>query len=261
MLKNLFIFIIVIILFLLILAGCFQEKLMFFPEKLSPGFRYNFRIPFEEVNYHPEEDVTINALHFKADSSKGVILYMHGNAGSLQSWGSLGETFVSAGYDLLIFDYRGFGKSTGKISEKALYSDAQFIYDKLKDQYGEDKITVYGRSIGTGIAAYIAAHNSPRRLILETPYYNMSDLAGNLYPAIPRFLLRYKFATNEYLPRTKARVYIFHGTDDEVIYYGSSEKLKKHFKEGDTLIAIPGGHHNDLESYPEFSSGLKKALE
>lgn len=261
MLKNLFILIIVIVLFLLLLVGCFQEKLLFFPDKLSPGFKYSFRIPFDEVNYHPEEDVTINALHFKTDSPKGVILYMHGNAGNLETWGGLGGTFVNAGYDLLIFDYRGFGKSTGNISEKALYSDAQFIYDKLKVLYGEEKIIVYGRSIGTGIAAYISAHNNPRKLILETPYYSMSDLAKNLYPAIPRFLLRYKLPTNEYLQRTKAQVYIFHGTNDEVVYYGSSEKLKQHFKPGDTLIPIPGGRHNDLEFYPQFTSGLKKGLE
>ena len=258
--KKAIVGIVIVIIIVFLLGGCLQEKLIFHPEKLPSDYKFSFPAVFEEVNYEPEKGVTINALHFKASGSKGVVFYLHGNAGSLRSWGSIGENAVNMGYDFLVFDYRGFGKSTGRISEKALYSDAQFIYNKLKEKYGEDKITVYGRSIGTGIAAYVAAHNSPRQLILETPYYNMKDLVKSLYPVAPGFILRYDFTTDKFLQKTKAPVYIFHGTDDEIIYYGSSEKLKKHFKPGDTLITVPGGTHNNLYKYPEFREGLKKIL-
>jgi alpha-beta hydrolase superfamily lysophospholipase len=251
----------IIILLLFLLGGCIQEKLLFYPDKLPADHKYNFPTKFEELNFETAKNVKINALHFKAESSKGVVLYFHGNAGALDSWGNVAPAFLKSNYDLLIIDYRGFGKSTGKMSEKGLFHDAQFIYDKLKDQYTENKIIVYGRSIGTGIAAHIAANNSPYKLILETPYYNLKDLVKNIYPAAPRFILRYRLKTNEYLPEVKCPVYLFHGTADEVIYYGSSQKLQPLLKPGDSLITVPGGRHNDLSGYEEYRKGLEQILE
>lgn len=248
-------------LLLLGIAGCMQEKLLFHPDKLPADLKYSFPASFEEINYAPGKDVAINALHFKADSSKGIVFYLHGNAGALDSWGNVAPRFLQSHYDLLIIDYRGFGKSRGKLSEEGLFSDAQFIYNKLKEQYGEDRIIVYGRSIGTGIAAHVASKNHPCKLILETPYYNLEDLVKDLYPVAPAFILRYHFRTNEYLSSVKCPVYLFHGTSDEVIYYGSSGKLQKLFKPGDTLITIPGGKHNDLASFDEYRKGLKYILE
>lgn len=258
--KKLLISISVLVILLLCIGGCIQEKLLFHPTRLPADFKYQFPAKFEEINFTPEDDVTINALHFRSDSSKGVVFYLHGNAGALDSWGTIAPRFLQSHYDLLIIDYRGFGKSKGKMSEDGLYSDAQYIYNKLKDQYGEDKITVYGRSIGTGIAAYIAAGNSPKRLILETPYYNLKDLVKDLYPAAPRFILRYHFRTDKFLQQRKCPVYIFHGTADETIYYGSSEKLKAFFRPGDTLITVINGKHNDLSKYDEYRKGLKQIL-
>lgn len=251
----------IIILLLMLLVAYVQEKLLFHPRKLTVDHAYNFEWKFEEVNFETSRNVTINGLHFKAENPRGVIFYLHGNAGALDSWGHVALQFLQLNYDVLIIDYRGFGKSTGRISERGLFHDAQFIYNKLKEQYGEDKIVVYGRSIGTGIAAYVAAHNSPGKLILETPYYSMKDLVNNLYPAAPAFILRYKFKTNEFLPKVKCPVCLFHGTEDEIIYYGSSVKLQQLFKPGDTLIMIKGGRHNDLERFAEYRNGLKQILE
>lgn len=259
--RNVIIWSSLLILLLMGCVSCVQEKLLFHPHQLPRDYQYSFDIPFEEINYQVEEDVTINALHFKARDPKGVIYYLHGNAGALDSWGGVAEDFIRLGYDLLIIDYRSFGKSTGRISEKSLFSDAQLIYDKLKEKYPENRIVVYGRSIGTGIAAKIAAQNSPRMLILETPYYNLRDLVKSLYPAAPAFLLRYSLKTNEYLPEVKCPVYIFHGTEDEVIYYGSSIKLQQFLKSGDTLITIPGGRHNNLDNFDAYHAGLKHALQ
>jgi len=251
----------IILLLLLLLGACVQEKLLFYPEKLPADHVYNFPGDFEEVNFETAKRVKINGIHFKAKNSNGIVLYFHGNAGALDSWGNVAPMFLQSSYDLLIIDYRGFGKSTGKISEKGLHHDAQSIYDKLKEKFSEDKIIIYGRSIGTGIAAHLAANNDPKKLILETPYYNLKDLVKNLYPAAPAFILRYKLKTNEYLPKVKCPVHLFHGTDDEVIYYESSTKLQQYFKPGDTLITIKGGRHNNLSQFDEFKNGLKETLE
>jgi uncharacterized protein len=261
LMKKPLIWLILMLMLFMGCASCMQEKMLFHPHKLDPGHRYLFDVPFEEINYQTADKVSINALHFKTPGSRGVVFYLHGNAGALDSWGNVAGAFTSHGYDVLIIDYRGFGKSTGKMSEKGLYSDAQFIYNKLKEKYAEDKIVVYGRSIGTGIASYIAAHNAPGKLILETPYYNLRDLVKSLYPIAPAFLLRYSFKTNEYLPKVKCPVYVFHGTEDEVIYYGSSIKLRKFFKPGDTLFTIQGGRHNNLSAFEDYHNALKQALQ
>ncbi|MCD4747025.1 MAG: lysophospholipase [Bacteroidales bacterium] len=244
----------IIIIFILFCLNIFfnQEKFIFFPEKLASDFQYNYKIPFDEINYTPDKKTIINALLFKSEDTKGIVIYFHGNAGSLRNWGNVADLFISLGYDVLIYDYRGFGKSTGKISEKTLYNDAQYIYNRIKQKYKESDIIIYGRSIGTGIATYIASNNHPCKLILETPFYNMNDLANKFYPWVPKFLLRFKFATNEYITKVKCPVYIFHGTNDEIIYYGSSLKLKKLFKYGDELFTIKGGYHNNLELFEEY---------
>jgi len=233
---------------------------MFYPEKLPANFHYNFSLPFAELNYEPGNDVLINALLFKADHSKGVVFYSHGNAGNLQGWGSVAGEFTSLGFDALIYDYRTFGKSKGKLNEQGLYNDAEYIYNELKKEYSEDQIIVYGRSIGTGIAAHVASRNNPRMLILETPFFSGKDLASHYYPWLPTLLLKYNFRTDLFLPSVKCPVYLFHGTDDEIVYYESSIKLSKLFKKDDKLFTIEGGHHNDLSNFAEYKEKLKEIL-
>ena len=238
----------------------YQEKMMFFPEKLPQSFHFNFSTPFVELDYLTSDETTINALLFKVDNTKGIVFYSHGNAGSLQGWGSVAEQFTMLGFDCLVYDYRCFGKSTGKLSEDGIFQDAQYIYQKLAEEYGEDKIIVYGRSMGSGVATYVASQNDPAMLILETPFYSGKDLAHKWYPWLPTFLLRYNFRTDQYLPKVKCPIYLIHGTDDEVVYYGSSLKLEKLLKAGDKFFTIDGGHHNDLSHFLEFQEGLKQIL-
>ncbi|NOY48554.1 MAG: alpha/beta hydrolase, partial [Chlorobi bacterium] len=107
----------------------FQEKILFRPTVLTQDYKYNFSYPFEELFLKTEDDAVINALHFKARNSKGVILYFHGNAGDLSRWGTITEYFVSMNYDVLVMDYRTYGKSTGVLSEEALHKDAQMCYN------------------------------------------------------------------------------------------------------------------------------------
>lgn len=243
-----------------ILAYSLQEKMIFFPVKLPDNFQYSFARPFSEVNFFPEKEVKINALWFKNEKPQGVIFYLHGNAGSLRTWGDVSEYFLPYNYDVVIIDYRGYGKSRGKMSEENLYKDAQYVYDSLKTQYREENIVVYGRSIGTGMASYIASVNKPGRLILETPYYNFTDLVKKLYPIAPAFILKYKFPTDENLPKVSCPVLLMHGTQDEVVYYESSLKLKALFKEEDELVTIEGGMHNNLAMYKEFHDALSRVL-
>ena len=238
----------------------FQERLIFKPEKLAANFKYEFDIPFEEKYFYPGEGVVLNALHFKVKDSKGLVFYNHGTIGNLTNWGLAAQRYIELGYDFLIYDYRTYGKSAGKLNQESLYADAMFIYNEMKKEYSEDKITVLGRSIGTGIASYVASKNNPKRLILESPYFNMIDVVKHLYPYVPTFLIRYDFRTDLHLQTVKCPIYLFHGTADKLVYYNSSVKLKELVKEKAELITIEGGGHDHLGSFDVYRNKMKEIL-
>jgi len=192
-----------------------QESLIFFPKKLPPDYTFKFDQPFEEMIITVDNETSLHGLLFKADSSKGLIFYLHGNAGALDSWGWAYETYVRLHYDFFILDYRGYGKSDGKIkSEEQLSKDIQKVYDNLKKVYAEKDIVIIGYSLGSGIAAKLTAENNPRLLILQAPYYSFIDLKDHIYPFIPDFIVKYKFETYRFLDNIKSPVYIFHGEED-----------------------------------------------
>lgn len=238
-----------------------QENMIFFPEKLRKEHVFTFNQEFEEIYIPVEDDVNLHGLLFKAADPKGLVFYLHGNAGSVDTWGWIAKTYTDLNYDIFILDYRGYGKSGGKISsEKQFHNDVQIAYNQLKTKYPEDRIVIAGYSIGSGPAARLASENNPKLLILQAPYYSLSDLMQKLYPIAPTFLLQYKFDTFRYVERTKAPVVLFHGNLDEIIYYGSSEKLKDHLKPTDKVIILQGQGHNGMNDNPLFIEDLGSIL-
>lgn len=240
----------------------FQEKLLFFPTELEQDYQFQFNYNFEELNIETDDGAKLNAIHFKVKNPKGVILYFHGNAGDLQRWGTISEFFVEKQYDVLVMDYRTFGKSTGKLSEMAFYNDADVFYKYIKDNYNEADISLYGRSLGTGIATYLASKNAPKQLILETPYYSILDVAKHRFPIFPvEKLLKYKFLSFEFIQNVNCSTTIFHGTSDQVVPYASAKKLYEvSLKERTTFISIEGGTHNNLINFEAYHNQLKKVL-
>jgi alpha-beta hydrolase superfamily lysophospholipase len=260
MLTTLLIIIIAYI-FLFGLLYFFQEKLIFFPQKLDKSYQFSFDHEFEEINIVAQDGITLNGLLFKADKSKGLIFYLHGNAGSVSSWGYVAKTYTDLNYDVFMLDYRGYGKSEGSIkSQKQLYDDVQTAYNKFKTTYDEGRIIVLGYSIGTGPASKLASGNDPKLLILQAPYYSLTDLVRHIYRIIPTFLLKYKLTNNEYITNCSMPVVVFHGDQDEVIYYGSSLKLRKLFKQQDTLITLRGQGHNGITDNKEYKIEIAKIL-
>ena len=239
----------------------FQEKLIFFPQKLNKNFNFSFDQEFEEINIKSLDGILLNGLLFKSDSSNGLIYYLHGNAGSLLSWGEVAKTYTDLYYDVFMLDYRGFGKSGGSISnQEQLYQDVQIAYIEMKKRYNEEKIIVLGYSIGTGLASKIASRNNPKLLILQAPYYSLKDMMKHTYPIIPTFILKYEFETNKDITDCSMPIVIFHGNQDEVIYYNSSIKLSKLFKNTDTLITLNGQKHNGMTDNPDYRIEIQKLL-
>ncbi len=239
----------------------FQEKLIFFPQKLDNAYQYRFDQSFDEKNIATADGKLLNGVLFKADGAKGLIFYLHGNAGCVSSWGHVAKTYTDLKYDVFMLDYRGYGKSEGSINgQTQLFEDIQIVYNELKKNYAENKIVVLGYSIGTGLAAKVASANNPKLLILQAPYYSLIDLMRHTYTIIPTFILRYKLETNNYLKTCKMPVVIFHGNEDGVIYYGSSLKLKEEFKQTDTLITLARQGHNGMTDNRDYKIEIEKIL-
>ena len=263
--RKVLIYIVLIYVLLVAIAILFQEKFLFRNTKLPIGYQYEFKENFEEVWFEPEKNVKINALYFKTDSAKrkGLVVYFHGNADNLTRWGKHAVDFTKNDYDILMIDYRQFGKSTGELSEKALHSDAAYVYDWAKKRFPENEIIVYGRSLGTGIATRLASENKPKMLLLETPYFNLLDVVNSYFPLIPyNSVLKYQLRTDLYIKQVGCSIHFFHGTKDRVVPYESSLKLAAllNKKPSEILTTIPNGEHKNLGDFPAYHTVLESLL-
>lgn len=236
-----------------------QEKFLFRPSVLPQDHVYQFTYDHEELFLNTSEDAVINAIHFTVDRPQGVLLYFHGNAGDLQRWGEVCEFFVAMDYDVLVMDYRTYGKSKGRLNESALYNDGQKCYNYLLQRYAEEDISIYGRSLGASIASKIAATNQPKQLILESPFYSLADVAQERFPIMPvKKLLRYELPNYKHIQKVNCPISIFHGTDDYVVPFASGEKLSK--EKPSNFIPIEKGGHNDLITFEAYRSAVTDLL-
>lgn len=244
-----------------ILAYLLQEKFLFKPERLRADFVFKYEAPFREYFFDVEPGVRINGLHFHRDNPKGLVLYFHGNSRSIKGWAKYARDFYRYDYDVVLVDYRGFGKSTGKRSESDMLSDMQFVYDRLKEQYGEDHLIVYGRSLGSGFAAKLAADNQPRYLILDAPYLSFLKAIKRFLPILPvKWVLRFHLRTDRWLRDVRCHTYILHGTADRLIPIQHSEELQRIDPHRITLIRIEGGGHNNLPRFDKYHNFIRDIL-
>ena len=262
----------VILLILSVLAGLYallcgvlyfkQEKLLFGPAVLPAGYRFRFLGQFEERWTTAADGTRLHGLLFKTPGSKGLVFYLHGNGGALDSWGEVAATYTALHYDVFLLDYRGYGKSGGIISnQNQLLADVDTMYRQLLPEYPERRTVVLGYSLGTGPATWLAAHHRLRLLILQAPYFSMRDMAAQRYPFVPGFVLRYPMPTNELIGQVRAPIVLFHGDRDEVIPASSSRRLKALLKPGDELVILPGAGHNGMSDNPGYQREIARLLD
>lgn len=240
----------------------YQEKIIFYPEKLPENYSYDFKGNFEEITINTKDKKKLNSILFRSQYPKGVIFYLHGNAGSIKEWGEVAKLYNTMNYDVFMLDYRGYGKSEGNIENKEqLFSDVELAYEEITKRYPENKTIILGYSIGTGLASKLASKKNAKQLILQAPYYSIKDEMSQRFSFLPSFLLKYNFETFEYLKTVKSPVSIFHGDQDEVINYKASLKLKENFKKGDRLILLKDQYHNGITDNLDYQNSMKKILE
>ena len=245
-----------------ILLFFLQDYFMFKPEKLPEDFNFHYdNQEIEEYNVETRDGAVINGLRFKTKNPKGVVFYLKGNSKSMKGWGKFAVDFTRHGYDVIMVDYRGFGKSTGKRTQKAVKRDLQVIYNKIKENVAEKYIVLYGRSLGSGFATKLASMNHPRMLILDAPYYSLSKVAKRYLPFMPlSVLIKFPMPTYKWLQYVQCPVHIIHGTDDKLIPFKTSVKLSKIKPKLTTLHSIIGGGHKNLNTFESYHKILEEII-
>ncbi len=250
----------------ILLAGLvlFQRFILLHPVKLEKDYRFDFP-KAEEFYVIVSPEIKLNALRFtsKDSVSKGVVLYFHGNADNIARWGQHASEFTERGYDVVMYDFRGFGKSNGRLDEKNFLSDAHHVYNDLIRRYNPNQVILYGRSLGCGAAISVAADNAVKKLILETPYYSLPDVAWSHFPAFPyEYVSEFKVPAHEWLKKVRCEMHVFHGTADETVPFSQSLKLLKSANRNldQTLTFLQGGQHRGLEKFKEYQSKLNELL-
>lgn len=254
--------------FLIILLGLLWyphaliKRFVFQPSKLQANFEFRQPKPQQEFYIPTNDGNRIHGVWYKVTQAKGAILYFHGNRGDLSRWGPMAATYMQYGYDVYVIDYRGYGKSSGFASEVTMYEDARYLHQFYKSRQSYDKTIYVGRSLGSGIAAHLSQNNPPDALILETPYYSISNL-------IKRYLFWYEkypdrpadFPTFRFLEGHTFPVLILHGTNDRVIPLDEAKKLKASLNDSlSYMTIIQHGDHHNFYQYAAYARSLQAFL-
>ena len=173
------------------------------------------------------------------------MFFIHGNAGNLETWTTGLDFYRRVGFDLFIFDFRGYGKSTGRMTSEAdLHADVRAAYDAIAGEYAGLPIVVYGRSLGSGLAVELARHVRAELVVLVTPYSSMVSIARHVYPWAPSLLLKYPLRTDTIIGQVKAPLMLLHGTRDLLIPIEESLALM-------ALARSPCGAHDHRGRGPQ----------
>ncbi|MGE0773155.1 MAG: alpha/beta hydrolase [Cyclobacteriaceae bacterium] len=252
---------------LYVLANAFlylwQDQFLFKPEKLPPDFQFKYpNLAFKEYNIDIGKGANLNGIHFHIERPKGVVFYLKGNSKSIKGWGKFAIDFTRQGFDVVMVDYRGFGKSTGKRTEDEIKNDLQIVYDEIKKQVDEKYIVLYGRSLGSGFAAKLASMNDPRMLVLESPFYSLTSVARRFVPFMPMSLiLRYPIRTYKYLQYVNCPIKILHGTRDRLIPFATAVRLSQIKPATTRLYPVIGAGHNNMHTFEDYHRMMEEILQ
>lgn len=243
---------------LIVLMLLRQESLLFFPVKLPADFEFNKPGVAERQIGVP--GATLSALHFRQPEARGLVFFLHGNAGNLDDWLPSTELYRRTGYDLFMLDYRGFGKSTGRIgSEAQLHADVLAAWRSVAPEYAGRPIVIYGRSLGTGLALKLATEVDAAQLILVSPYGSFVQLGKDHYPWIPGFATRYPMRSDKWLASVSEPVFMIHGAQDALVSVRHSQQLKTLRPDAELLI-LPEAGHNDIQDFPAYTLAVAAKL-
>lgn len=251
-----------------VLAGLYytyQQHVYFHPKPIDGKEAYVFAndLEFSQTKLPFDSATNIEVVQFfpKDSIPKGVVLFFHGNKENVNHYSNYAPYFTGKGYECWMPDYPGFGRSTGELSVDMLEKLALQLYKLARTKYASQQIVIYGKSIGTGIAAYLAASKDCRDVMLEAPYYSLASLTADYLFFLPvNQLIKYDIDTYKHVSNIAAPITIVIGDKDELIPVTNAAGLLKHLKETDAFYLIPGGDHNNLPAQPLYHAVLDSVM-
>lgn len=249
----------------LLLAYLLQDRLIFFPFQQIESTPAEMGWEYEDLLLPTKDHAVISAWWIPAPKERGVLLYCHGNAGNISHRLAATAIFHDLGLSVLLFDYRGYGKSKGKPSEQGTYRDAEAAWDYLIEikKRRPDRILLFGKSLGGGIAAEMARQHTAGGLILQSSFTSLPDMAADLFPYLPaRLLVKYKYATAEKIAAIPGPKLIVHSPEDEIVPFAHGRTLFQRAGEPKRFLTIHGDHNQGfLASADTYRQGLSDFLD
>lgn len=226
-----------------------QDRVIFFPD--MPGRQLEAtpkaaNLDYEDVRVETADGTRIHGWFIPATDAKVTLLFCHGNAGNISHRLESIALFNSLGLNVLIFDYRGYGQSTGKVSEQGFYQDVSAMWQALTGKRGikAENIVIFGRSLGAAVASQLATRVKPGGVILESAFASVPDMAAQLYPFLPaRLLARFQLNNMQHVKSLQSPLLVIHSEDDEIIPYTQGQKVFASAHEPKTFLRIRGSHN------------------
>jgi hypothetical protein len=217
-------------------------------------------LPFEEHRIETADGERLHAWYVSRPGARYTILFFHGNAGNIGHRIVTLDQLHRLGLEVLIFDYRGYGRSSGRPGEQGTYADATAVWRYLVDHLGvaPQQILLHGRSLGGAIAIELATRTEPAGLILESTFTSVSDLGRHHYPWLPvRWLSRIDYDSMSRIERVNAPLLFIHSPDDEIVPLAHGRRLFDRAREPKTFLEIAGGHNTGfMDDAKTYLSGL-----
>ena len=246
----------------------FQDRMVFLsnlPGRALTATPRDAGFDYEDVTLETSDGLKLHGWYVPAAQARGVVLFLHGNAGNISHRLDSIAIFRELGLDTLIIDYRGYGQSQGKPSEQGTYLDAEAAWHYLVSdrEVAAERIIVFGRSLGGAVAAWLANQYRPAALIIESSFSSALDMARKLYPFMPmRLITRLDYPVKLYLSQLHCPLLVIHSRDDEIIPFTMAEANYDSAAEPKSLLEIWGDHNNGfLLSGDRYLSGLNEFIQ
>lgn len=227
----------------------FQNKLLFMPSSGMVQTPESLGIEAEDFWVNTDDGVRVHGWYFPNENADFVIVLSHGNAGNISYRIEIARTLLNTGAAVLMYDYRGYGKSEGSPSEKGLYRDIEAVIEGLVDKkgYKEERIIMYGRSLGGAVAAYAATQYRLGGLVLDSAFKNLRGMVRDVYPFVPARLAKYEFPTERYIQEPRSYpVMVMHSPNDEIVGFHHGEYLYHLLEEPKRFVELRGSHNDNF---------------
>ena len=239
----------------------FQSRLIFFPSATLSTTPQAVGLRYEEVRLRSSEDTEIHAWYIANPATDLTVLFCHGNAGNISHRLQTMRLLHELGVNVLIFDYAGYGQSSGQPSEAQLYADARAVWSHLVTDRGlrAEQVVVFGRSLGGGVATQLATEVQAAGLVLESSFTSVSDMGARLYPMFPvRWLVRFRFDNRSKLPNIRSPVMVMHSPDDNTVPFEHGQTLFELATSPKQFFTMSGGHNDGfIVSGEAYRSALR----